>query len=52
MKTYMVSVMLNVEVEAPDESDAKDLVTDCFGEGDFCGVSVVDCEVTDFETLE
>jgi hypothetical protein len=51
MNTFMVSVMLQVEVEAPDESDAHDLVLDCFGEGDFCGVNVVDCEVTDFELL-
>lgn len=51
MNTFMVSVMLQVEVEAFDASDAEDAVIDCFGEGDFCGVSVKDCEVTDFELL-
>jgi hypothetical protein len=51
MNTFMISVMLQVEVEAFDESDARDAVVDCFGEGDFCGVTVKDYEVTDFEML-
>jgi hypothetical protein len=51
MNTYMVSVMLQVEVEAFDESDARDAVVDCFGEGEFCGLQVVDSEVTDLELL-
>ena len=51
MNTYMVSVMLQVEIEAFDESDAQDAVNDCFGEGDFCGIAVKDFEVTDFEML-
>jgi hypothetical protein len=51
MNTFMVSVVLQVEVEAFDESDARDAVEDCFGEGDFCGISVADCEVTDLEML-
>jgi hypothetical protein len=51
MNTYMVSVTLQVEVEAFDESDAREAVIDCFGEGDFCGVQVLDTEVTDFEQL-
>jgi hypothetical protein len=51
MNTFMVSVVLQVEVEAFDESDARDAVEDCFGEGDFCGISVADCEVTDLELL-
>jgi hypothetical protein len=51
MNTFMVSVMLQVEIEAFDESDARDAVVDCFGEGDFCGIEVKDFEVTDFEKL-
>lgn len=51
MNTYMVSVTLQVEVQAFDESDAREAISDCFGEGDFCGVEVVDHEVTDFELL-
>ena len=51
MNTYMVSVMLQVEVEAFDESDARDAVEDCFGEGEFCGLTVIDTEVTDLELL-
>lgn len=51
MNTYMVSVTLQVEVQAFDESDARDAVVDCFGEGDFCGLEVLDSEVNDLELL-
>lgn len=51
MNTYLVSVVLNVQVEAFDASDVHELITDCFGEGDFCGVEVKDCEVNDLELL-
>lgn len=52
MKTYVFSVMLSVEVEAFDESDARDAVKDCLGEGDFCGVEVSDFEILDHEVLD
>jgi hypothetical protein len=51
MNEYVVAVLLQVKVEAFDETDARDAVVDCFGEGDFCGVQVVDSEVTDLELL-
>jgi len=51
MNTYMVSVMLQVQVEAFSDSDATEVITDCFGEGDFCGVDVQSVEVLDFEEL-
>lgn len=48
----MVSVVLNVEVEAFSEGDALEAVHDCFGEGSTCGLNVVDYEVTDHARLE
>lgn len=53
MKTFMLCVQLQVEVEAPDLNDAKAIVEDLFGEGDFGGdVSVVDFEITDCEAFD
>lgn len=49
---YAYRVMLWVEVDAFDVHDADDAIKDCFGEGEFCGVEVVDFEVTDFEELD
>jgi hypothetical protein len=51
MNTYMVSVVLNVEVEAFSEDDALDAVHDCFGEGSTCGLNVTDYEVIDHAEL-
>lgn len=48
----MVSVLLQVEVEAFDEKDAKEAVHDTFGEGNTCGLEVTDYELTDFEELD
>ena len=52
MNTHVFAVLLQVEVEAFDESDARDAVKDCFGEGDFCGVEVNDFEILDHEVLD
>jgi hypothetical protein len=52
MERYMISVVLNIEVEAFSESDALDAVHDTFGEGSTCGLNVVDYEVTDHDRLE
>jgi hypothetical protein len=43
--------MLSVQVEAPDETDATEALSDCFGEGTNCGLEVIDFEVTDHEVL-
>ena len=43
MNTYKYKVILQVEVEAFDESDAWDAVQDAFGIGDQAGVVVTDC---------
>jgi hypothetical protein len=51
MKTYMVSVVLQVEVEAFSEDDALDAVHDCFGEGSTCGLNVTDYVVIDLDEL-
>lgn len=51
MNTYMVSVYLQVEVEAFAEDDALEAVHDCFGEGDACGLKVIDYEVVDHDEL-
>lgn len=48
----MVSVMLQVEVEAFNSKDAVEVVEDCFGEGESCGLQVQDFEVLDFDRLE
>ncbi len=44
MNTFKYQVILSVEVEAFDESDAWDAVQDNFGIGDSSGVLVTDCE--------
>lgn len=51
MKTFIYSLMLQVEVEAPDEDAAAEAISDCFGEGDSCGLMVQNVEVLDFEEL-
>lgn len=50
-KTYMVQIMLQVEVEAFSESDAYEAIEDCFGEGDACGLVVQDFEVLDLDEI-
>ena len=47
----MVSVILQVQVEAFDKKDAIEAVKDCFGEGDACGLSVLDMEVLDIDSM-
>jgi hypothetical protein len=44
METYKYEVILEVEVEAFDESDAWDAVQDAFGIGETGAVTVTDCE--------
>jgi hypothetical protein len=51
MNRYIYSLMLQVEIEAPDEDDAAQAIEDCFGEGDTCGLTVQSVEVLDFEEL-
>lgn len=51
MNTYLVSVMLQVEVQAFNEEDAFEAVEDCFGPGDSCGLKVVEFEVNDHTEL-
>lgn len=51
MRTFLYSVMLQVEIEATDEDDAATAIADCFGEGQTCGVDIVNSEVLDFEEL-
>ena len=41
MKTYTVELVIKAEVEAFDESDAKEIVSDIFGPGDDCGVKII-----------
>lgn len=45
MEQYEITLMLKVRIEAPNESDAYDVVYDTFGTGDACGVDVVEYEV-------
>jgi hypothetical protein len=50
-RRYIYNVLITVEVEAYDEDDAAEAIEDCFGEGEFCGLSVQATEVLDFEEL-
>lgn len=50
MNTFKYQVILNVEVEAFDESDAWDAVQDNFGIGENAGVVVTDCEYREIVT--
>lgn len=52
MKTFLYSVLLQIEVEAPDEDAAGQAINDCFGPGDSCGLEVQNVEVLDFEELD
>lgn len=51
MKTFMMSVMLQVEVQAHTQEDALSAVNDCFGEGETCGMNVVESEVVEIDEL-
>ncbi len=51
MNTYLMSVTLQVKVDAFDEGDAFEAVEDCFGQGDACGLEVVEFEVNEHEQL-
>lgn len=51
MNTYRVSVALEVEVEAFDENDALEAVTDVFGPGDTCGLDVTEFQILDHEPI-
>ena len=51
MKTYRVSVGLEVEIEAFNEQDAIEAVTDHFGPGDSCGLNVTEFELLDHAEL-
>lgn len=44
MKTFRYEVVLQVEVDAFEESDAWDAVQDAFGLGEQMGVNIVDCK--------
>jgi hypothetical protein len=40
MNTYELVVTMTVKVEAPDDSDAVELVDEALGEGDYAGYEV------------
>lgn len=45
METYKYNVVLQVEVKAFSDEDAKDLILDVFGPGNDCGVEVTKLSV-------
>jgi hypothetical protein len=51
MNTYIVDVVLQVEVQAFSEQDALEAVNDCFGQGEACGLNVTEFEVTDHAAI-
>lgn len=42
---FKFRVILNVEVEAPDENDAQEMIYDTFGLGEDCGVDIKETEI-------
>lgn len=52
MNTYKFTVLLQVEVDAYDESDAADAVQDVFGIGDSAGLDVTNFEVVEHELCQ
>lgn len=52
MKTFKYSVELVVEVVAPDQWDAEEMVRDAFGLGEVCGLNIVESEVGDFAIID
>lgn len=51
MKQFVFAVMVQLEVEAPDVKDARDIVNDYFGEGGFGALEVVGHEILDEQEL-
>lgn len=51
MKKYKFNVLLEVEVEAFTEQDAKEAIHDGLGEGEFCGLFVKDFEIVEDNEL-
>lgn len=51
MHRYLAVVMMQVEIEAPDESDAKAVIEDCYGEGACGGTEILSSEIVDFAQL-
>lgn len=51
MHRYIYNVMLQVEVEAPSDSEADALIEDCYGEGTCAGAEVVNMEILDVAQL-
>jgi hypothetical protein len=51
MNTYIVSVNLQVEVQAFNEEDAFEAVEDVFGTGDTCGLNVMEFTVNEHTKL-
>jgi len=48
---YMAQVMVQVELDAPGESEARGAIEDCLHIEDCGGFSVVDLEVLDIDEL-
>ena len=51
MNKYLISIALQVEVEAFSQEDALEAVTDCYGEGDASGLRVTEFELLDHAEL-
>lgn len=45
METYRFTVKVEVEVEAYNADDAKEIVEDVFGLGNDCGLTVTDMKI-------
>lgn len=51
MERYYVEVLLKVEIDAFSEEDALDAAHDAFGEGEVCGLNVVEYRVIENDRL-
>ena len=52
MRQYVFSLMVQIEVEAPDASDARDLVDDFLGSSAVGSLEVMSHEILDQEELD
>lgn len=51
-KQYTAKVALRISVEAFEEDDVIDIISDLFSPGELCGVTVESCEVGSIQENE
>ena len=49
---YIFKIMLDVEVEAFNSSDANEVIDDALGEGSLGGLTIINQEILDWQKLD